>query len=122
MGHLARKTRITTFIRRSTSCLSEAAAAPVRLKANDPPACATGAKSPGVTNSWPKFAPDGPMCGTKTYLLLADLLVVSACDPVRRYHRRPRRQHVAALSHGPGQRWHRQPDDVPEHVHLEPAP
>jgi hypothetical protein len=31
--------------------------APTRFVANDPPAC-TNAKSPGVTNSWPKTAPD----------------------------------------------------------------
>jgi hypothetical protein len=37
-----------------------------RLKSNDPPSC-TGATSPGVTNSWPRFAPDGPSCGGKTY-------------------------------------------------------
>ncbi|MBA3541053.1 MAG: hypothetical protein H0T79_15690 [Deltaproteobacteria bacterium] len=29
---------------------------PVRLRANDPPAC-SGRTSPGVTNSWPKWAP-----------------------------------------------------------------
>lgn len=29
---------------------------PTRLAANDPPAC-SGKKSPGVTNSWPKWAP-----------------------------------------------------------------
>lgn len=30
---------------------------PTRLEANDPPACG-GAKSPGVLNSWPKWAPE----------------------------------------------------------------
>jgi hypothetical protein len=30
---------------------------PTRIKANDPPAC-SGKKSPGVTNSWPKWAPE----------------------------------------------------------------
>src|SRR5580658_8873599 len=42
---------------------------PLRLKANDPPACSQ-AKSPGVTNSWAKFAPDGPTCGGSTYYWL----------------------------------------------------
>lgn len=40
-----------------------------RLAANDPPAC-MGAASPGITNSWPKFAPQGPTCGGKTYYWL----------------------------------------------------
>jgi mono/diheme cytochrome c family protein len=38
----------------------------VRLKANDPPAC-TGAKSPGITNSWPKWSPTVTTAGGKTY-------------------------------------------------------
>jgi hypothetical protein len=36
--------------------VSSAGGAATRLQANDPPAC-TGQKSPGVTNSWPKWAP-----------------------------------------------------------------
>lgn len=52
------------------------APSPIRLKANDPPACLTSqstgmlAKSPGVTNSWPKWAPESPLCGGKTYYWL----------------------------------------------------
>jgi hypothetical protein len=42
---------------------------PTRLNANDPPAC-TGAKSPGVTNSWPKWSPEYPSCGGKTFYWL----------------------------------------------------
>jgi len=38
----------------------------IRLDANDPPAC-TGAISPGVTNSWPKWAPQQWTVGDKTY-------------------------------------------------------
>lgn len=39
-----------------------------RLAANDPPAClGSGKKSPGVTNSWPKWAPVATTVGTKTY-------------------------------------------------------
>jgi hypothetical protein len=38
----------------------------VRLAANDPPAC-TSASSPGVTNGWPKWAPQAPTCSGKTY-------------------------------------------------------
>jgi hypothetical protein len=36
--------------------IASAGGTPTRLAANDPPAC-TGARSPGVTNSWPKWAP-----------------------------------------------------------------
>ncbi len=42
---------------------------PVRLAANDPPAC-SGKTSPGVTNSWPKWAPAVTVDGTKTYYWL----------------------------------------------------
>jgi hypothetical protein len=42
---------------------------PVRLAANDPPAC-TGASSPGITNSWPKWAPSAGSSGGKTYYWL----------------------------------------------------
>ena len=38
----------------------------IRLDANDPPAC-SGAISPGVTNSWPKWAPQQWTVGDKTY-------------------------------------------------------
>ncbi len=41
----------------------------VRIAANDPPAC-MNAPSPGVTNSWPKWAPQAPNCGGKTYYWL----------------------------------------------------
>jgi len=41
-----------------------------RLSANDPPAC-SGKTSPGVTNSWPKWAPDATKVGQKTYYWLA---------------------------------------------------
>jgi hypothetical protein len=37
-----------------------------RLAANDPPACA-GLTSPGVTNSWPKWAPEATTVNGKTY-------------------------------------------------------
>jgi hypothetical protein len=40
-----------------------------RLAANDPPAC-LGASSPGVTNSWPRWSPEHPTCGGKTYYWL----------------------------------------------------
>lgn len=52
------------------------ASTPTRLKANDPPSCMTSQKtgmpstSPGVTNSWPKWAPESPICGGKTYYWL----------------------------------------------------
>jgi hypothetical protein len=39
---------------------------PVRLRANDPPAC-SGRTSPGVTNSWPKWAPDVTDAGGRRY-------------------------------------------------------
>jgi hypothetical protein len=38
----------------------------IRLDANDPPAC-SGAISPGVTNSWPKWAPQQWTVRDKTY-------------------------------------------------------
>lgn len=40
-----------------------------RLAANDPIACG-GAKSPGVTNSWPKWAPEAVQAGDSTYYWL----------------------------------------------------
>ena len=48
---------------------SSGGGASVRLKANDPPAC-TGSKSPGVTNSWPKWSPKATPSGSKTYYWL----------------------------------------------------
>jgi hypothetical protein len=42
---------------------------PTRLAANDPPAC-TGAKSPGLTNSWPRWAPSAGQAGSKRYYWL----------------------------------------------------
>jgi hypothetical protein len=47
------------------------APAPTRLAANDPPACQGTPGSPGVTNSWPKWAPDVESCPDgKTYYWL----------------------------------------------------
>ncbi len=46
------------------------AAGPTRLAANDPPAC-TNQMSPGVTNSWPKWAPSvGTASGGRTFYWL----------------------------------------------------
>jgi hypothetical protein len=46
------------------------AAGPTRLAANDPPAC-TNQMSPGVTNSWPKWAPSvGAASGGRTFYWL----------------------------------------------------
>jgi hypothetical protein len=42
----------------------------VRLAANDPPTC-SGVTSPGIANSWPKWAPDVTTVGTSTYYWLA---------------------------------------------------
>jgi hypothetical protein len=39
---------------------------PVRLEGNDPPAC-TGKSSPGLTNSWPRWAPSAGSHGGKRY-------------------------------------------------------
>lgn len=44
-------------------------AEPVRVAANDPASC-QGTSSPGVTNSWPKWAPDATVTGGKTYYWL----------------------------------------------------
>lgn len=49
--------------------IAAAGGTPTRLAANDPPAC-SGKTSPGVTNSWPKWAPAvGSAAGAKTYWL-----------------------------------------------------
>jgi hypothetical protein len=42
---------------------------PTRLAANDPVACSPK-KSPGVTNSWPKWSPEATTVGEKTYYWL----------------------------------------------------
>lgn len=49
--------------------LPAAGGTPLRLAANDPPAC-TGKASPGVTNSWPKWSPQAQTVGSKTYYWL----------------------------------------------------
>ena len=49
--------------------VAAAGGTPTRLKANDPPMC-SGKRSPGVTNSWPKWAPEANKIGTKTYYWL----------------------------------------------------
>jgi len=49
--------------------LPAAGGTPTRLMANDPPAC-TGVTSPGVTNSWPKWAPEATTVNGKTYYWL----------------------------------------------------
>ncbi len=46
--------------------ISSQGGTPVRLAANDPPAC-SGKTSPGVTNSWPKWAPNVETVKGKTY-------------------------------------------------------
>jgi hypothetical protein len=43
-----------------------AGGSPVRIAANDPPAC-SGRTSPGVTNSWPKWAPSAQSSGGRTF-------------------------------------------------------
>jgi hypothetical protein len=42
---------------------------PLRLAANDPPTC-SGQSSPGMTNSWPKWAPAVTTTGGKRYYWL----------------------------------------------------
>ena len=42
---------------------------PTRLAANDPPAC-SGLKSPGLTNSWPRWAPESTEAGGRRYYWL----------------------------------------------------
>lgn len=41
-----------------------------RLAANDPPACLATKKSPGITNSWPKWAPEVRTSAGKRYYFL----------------------------------------------------
>ena len=43
---------------------------PTRLAANDPIAC-SGKTSPGVTNSWPKWAPEAVIVGDRTFYWIA---------------------------------------------------
>ncbi len=43
---------------------------PLRLDANDPPAC-SGKKSPGVNNSWPKWSPESTTVGGQQYYWLS---------------------------------------------------
>jgi hypothetical protein len=41
---------------------------PTRFAANDPPSCQTSVHSPGITNDWPKWAPEATTAGNgKTY-------------------------------------------------------
>ena len=49
--------------------IAAAGGTPVRLAANDPPAC-SGKTSPGVTNSWPKWAPGASDVGGKRFYWL----------------------------------------------------
>lgn len=49
--------------------LPAAGGTPLRIAANDPPAC-SGKVSPGVTNSWPKWAPEAKTVNGKTYYWL----------------------------------------------------
>ena len=49
--------------------IPSAGGTPVRLAANDPPLC-SGATSPGIENSWPKWAPDASDVGGKRYYWL----------------------------------------------------
>ena len=46
--------------------ISSQGGTPTRLAANDPPAC-SGKTSPGVTNSWPKWAPSVETVNGRTY-------------------------------------------------------
>lgn len=43
---------------------------PTRLVANDPPACLTTIKSPGITNSWPKWSPEVKRANGKDYYFM----------------------------------------------------
>src|SRR5262249_5507714 len=43
---------------------------PTRVAANDPVQC-SGKKSPGITNSWPKWAPEAVVVGDRTFYWLA---------------------------------------------------
>ncbi len=49
--------------------MPSAGGTPTRIAANDPASC-SGAVSPGVTNSWPKWAPEVTTVGKKTYYWL----------------------------------------------------
>jgi hypothetical protein len=49
--------------------IPRAGGTPIPLKANSPPAC-SGKTSPGVTNSWPKWAPGVSEANGKSYYWL----------------------------------------------------
>ena len=50
--------------------IPESGGVPVRLDANDPPAC-SGRTSPGLTNSWPRWSPEALMSGGRKYYWIA---------------------------------------------------
>ncbi len=60
--------------------VSSSGGSPVRLLANDPPAC-SGKQSPGVTNSWGKWAPEAQVIDGKTYYFLT--FSSGRVDPLR---------------------------------------
>ncbi|MEO7111075.1 MAG: hypothetical protein ABI183_11615 [Polyangiaceae bacterium] len=60
---------------------SGGAATATRLAANDPPACLSGQASPGVSNSWPKWAPNATDVGGKTYYWLVFSTIRGATPP-----------------------------------------
>jgi hypothetical protein len=49
--------------------IPQAGGTATRLVANDPPAC-TGLKSPGITNSWPKWSPEVKSANGSSYYFL----------------------------------------------------
>ena len=98
--------------------------AATRLAANDPPAC-LGVSSPGVTNSWPRWSPEHPSCGGKTYywpIFLVEPLeyaVHRRHDEKELQDRDTRRADLAALPHGAGGRRKRRTEDVRGDLYLE---
>lgn len=63
------KTNMYNAVKAEVFVIPAAGGTATRIAANDPAEC-VGAKSPGVTNSWPKWAPEGTTVNGKTYYWL----------------------------------------------------
>jgi hypothetical protein len=73
-----------------------AGGAPVRLAGNDPVACSQE-KSPGVTNSWPKWSPRVQKVGDKTYYFVIFSSTRSYPNPLVGLNAKPSQLYVSAV-------------------------
>lgn len=84
-----------------------------RLRANDPPACA-GVKSPGVTNSWPKWSPEVAQSGARRYYWLT--FSSTRLSPVPQLYLAPLVVDEAGVHSYPALRLWNQPADQGNHT------